>query len=108
MTDDELLGEVATRLGGSAADAARALEAVRGAVLHGLTTDGEAPLPGLGLLRLRVIRERVGRNPRTGEEIRIPPSATVTFQPGRTLKEAVAGAAPPGRPDEPQRPHEQA
>ena len=42
--------------------------------------------------RLRVIRERVGRNPRTGEEIRIPPSATVTFQPGRTLKGHTAAA----------------
>ncbi len=60
MTQDELVAAVAARLGGSAADAARALDAVHAAVLHGLTTDGEAPLPGLGLLRLRVTRERVG------------------------------------------------
>ncbi len=101
MTQDELVAAVAARLGGSPADAARTLDAVRAAVLHGLTTDGEAALPGLGLFRLRVVRERVGRNPRTGEEIRIEASASVSFQPGRALKEAVAGAAPPPPPEEP-------
>lgn len=100
MTDDELVAALAARLGGSAADAARALEAVRAVVLQGLTAEGEVSLPGLGLFRLRVVRERVGRNPRTGEEIRIPASASVTFQPGRALKEAVAGAAPPSPPED--------
>lgn len=100
MTEDELVGAIAARLNGSPAEAARALEAVRAAVLHGLVAEGEAALPGLGTLRLRVQRERVGRNPRTGEEIRIEASATVSFQPARALREAVAGAAPPPPPDD--------
>jgi DNA-binding protein HU-beta len=101
VTGNELVGAVAARLGGTPAEAARALDAVRAVVVQALTQDGEAELPGLGRLRLQVRRERVGRNPRTGEEIRIEASASVSFQPGRALKEAVAGAAPPGPADEP-------
>jgi DNA-binding protein HU-beta len=100
VTQDELVGRVAARLGGTPNDGARALEAVRATILEGLAAEGEVTLPGLGTFRLRVIRERVGRNPRTGEEIRIEASASVSFLPAQALKEAVAGAAPPPAEDE--------
>jgi DNA-binding protein HU-beta len=46
-------------------------------------------LPGLGSFSLSKRKARKGRNPRTGEPIKIPASKSVKFKPGKTLKEAV-------------------
>lgn len=45
--------------------------------------------PGFGTFTKRLRRGRPGRNPKTGEEIPIPPSVTVAFAPGSDLKGAL-------------------
>ncbi|MEM1025309.1 MAG: HU family DNA-binding protein [Myxococcota bacterium] len=42
--------------------------------------------PGFGTFTLRKRKARIGRNPKTLEEIKIPPSKTVTFRPAPNLK----------------------
>ena len=51
---------------------------------------GNATLTGFGTFSVANRKARTGRNPRTGEEIRIPASKTPKFTPGKALKEAVS------------------
>jgi arginine exporter protein ArgO len=51
----------------------------------------QVSLVGFGTFDVRTRGERVGRNPRTGEEIKIPESTVCAFRPGRKLREAVGG-----------------
>ena len=46
-------------------------------------------LPGLGKLQVRTTKARMGRNPMTGEEIRIPSRKKVRFTPLKALKDSV-------------------
>ena len=43
-------------------------------------------VPDFGTFKLVFRKERKGRNPRTGEEMQIPASRTVTFTPSKALK----------------------
>lgn len=45
--------------------------------------------PGFGTFTLRKRKARTGRNPKTGEEIKIAPSKTVTFRPAPNLKSSL-------------------
>jgi DNA-binding protein HU-beta len=52
-----------------------------------LASDGEFVLPGLGVLRVKVRKARTGRNPQTGEKIRIPRKKVVRFGTYKGLNE---------------------
>lgn len=57
--------------------------------------DGETvKLTGFGSLQVRSRAERIGRNPRTGTEHRIPPRHTVVFTPSSHLRIAMDEATP--------------
>lgn len=45
--------------------------------------------PGFGTFTLRKRAARMGRNPRTGEPVKIPPSKTVSFKPAPTFKSSL-------------------
>ena len=51
-------------------------------------------LPGLGKLVLVNRKARMGRNPATGEAIKIPAKKVVKFRVAKAAKEAIGGAAP--------------
>jgi DNA-binding protein HU-beta len=75
----------------SKAAAKRALNTV-GAALFDLLSRGEkVRFPGIGSFAVKERRARTGRNPRTGEEIRIPAKKTVSFSPAKALKERLKG-----------------
>ena len=48
-------------------------------------------IPGLGIFRLRKMKARMGRNPQTGEAIKIPARKKVGFSVAKTFKETVLG-----------------
>jgi len=48
--------------------------------------DGRVALPGFGTFTVRLTAARIGRNPRTGEVIDLPASATVGFKPSEELR----------------------
>lgn len=52
-----------------------------------LSTDGEFTFPGLGVLRVKEQQARDGRNPKTGERIKIPKKKVVRFGAYKNLKE---------------------
>ncbi len=61
-------------------------------VAHKSVKKGEpVKIPGLGILRLRKMKARMGRNPQTGEAIKIPARKKVGFTVSKSFKDAVLG-----------------
>ena len=73
----------------SKAQAERALTAVLDGVKDGLKKDGSVQLIGFGTFQVKERGPRKGRNPKTGEEMKIPASKSVSFKVGKALKDAV-------------------
>lgn len=74
----------------SKAAAERALTTVLDAIKDGLKKDGSVQLIGFGTFQVKERNARTGRNPKTGEQMRIPASKSVGFKVGKALKEAVS------------------
>jgi DNA-binding protein HU-beta len=73
----------------SKAAATRALEATIGAVKTTLKKGGTVSLVGFGTFAVTKRAGRTGRNPRTGEPIKIKPAKVPKFRPGKALKDAL-------------------
>ncbi len=86
MTKTELVESVAQDLTLSNVEAHRALETVLERIATGLIRDQKVQIQGFGTFQAKMRKERMGRNPRTGEPIHIPARETVTFKPGAALK----------------------
>ena len=89
MTKAELVSKIAEKAGLTKADSEKALNAFLSAVEETLISEGKLTLTGFGTFVVEERKERTGRNPRTGEEIKIPACKVVKFRPGKLLKEAV-------------------
>ena len=72
------------------ADAGRALDAFVETVSTSLRNGEEIRLVGFGTFLVAQRKESLGRNPRTGEEIKIPAARLPKFKAGKGLKDAVA------------------
>jgi DNA-binding protein HU-beta len=73
----------------SKAAAERAVNAVIDSITTGLKKDGKVQLVGFGSFTVRKRAARWGRNPQTGERIKIKASKTVGFSPGQALKNTI-------------------
>ena len=58
-------------------------------VVRELKKEGSIRLAGLGVFRKRKLAARIGRNPATGEQIKIPARTRLRFTPAKALKESV-------------------
>jgi DNA-binding protein HU-beta len=90
MNKIELIEVVAERTGLAKSDAARAVEAVLGAITETLQRGDTVALSGFGSFVAKVRAARTGRNPRTGESIAIPASRVPAFKAGKGLKDALS------------------
>ena len=90
MNKSELVDSVATGTGLSKVQSAEAVDAVIGAIQGALKDGDQVSLVGFGTFLVTDRAARVGRNPRTGEEIKIPAAKLPKFRPGKGLKDAVA------------------
>jgi len=68
-----------------------ALNELNTLVVRELKKEGSIRLAGLGIFRKRKLAARVGRNPTTGEQIKIPARTRLRFTPTKALKESVLG-----------------
>lgn len=89
MTKPELINAVAEKTGMKKKDVAGAIEAILDTIMKTLREKEHMSLVGFGTFDVRARAARVGRNPRTGEQIRIPATRVPVFRPGRRLREAV-------------------
>ncbi|MCP4690359.1 MAG: HU family DNA-binding protein [Desulfobacterales bacterium] len=90
MTKAELVEKMADDAGISKVAAAAALSAFVEGVTKALKKkDGKVTLVGFGTFSKVRRKARKGRNPQTGESIKIKATNVVKFKPGKRLKEAV-------------------
>ena len=90
MNKTELINAVADKTELSKKDAEAAVSAVIEAITEALTQEEKVQLVGFGDFEVKSRAERVGRNPKSGDTIKIPASKTPVFKAGKALKDAVA------------------
>ncbi len=89
MNKTELVASVAEAPSLSKKDAENAVSAVIASITKSLTEGEKVQIAGFGTFEVRERSERIGRDPRTSEEIIIPASKTPAFKAGKALKDSV-------------------
>ncbi len=89
MNKSELIEHMAKQADISKAAAARALEALIGGVKSTLKKNKTVTLVGFGSFSVTKRSARTGRNPKTGESIKIKSAKVPKFRPGKGLKDAL-------------------
>ena len=89
MTKTDLVNYIAEEAGLTKADATRALDAMQKGVTAGLKKEGKVALTGFVTFEVKQKAAREGRNPRTGEVVKIPARKAVAVKAGSKLKDAL-------------------
>lgn len=89
MSKQQLVESIAEKAGLTKADAERALKATLDSIEETLKKGDKVTLVGFGTFGTSKREAREGRNPRTGETVKIEARTAVTFKAGSKLKEAV-------------------
>jgi DNA-binding protein HU-beta len=89
MTKEELIAAVAREAKITKVAAAKAIDSITDNISKELKKGGRISLTGFGTFSVAKRKARTGRNPRSGETIKIPATKTAKFKPGSALKQAV-------------------
>jgi len=89
VNKSELVDLVAEKAGMSKKDSEKAIKAVLDSITDGLVKGEKVQLVGFGTFEVRNRKEREGRNPATGEKIKIEALKVPAFKPGKALKDKV-------------------
>ena len=87
MNKGELSKEVANAAGLSQADAGAAVDAVFDTIASTVKNREQVAIAGFGTFSAKTRSARDGRNPATGEKIRIPEKTSAAFKPATALKD---------------------
>ena len=90
LTRADLCEEVHERIGLSRAECSRLVEAIIDGMTGALLRGQHVKISGFGTFTLRDKAERVGRNPKTGQEVPITPRRVLNFKPSEKLRNRVA------------------
>ncbi len=103
MTKRELVIRVANKLGMTQSDVSKIVEGAFDTIAKSLAKGHRWELRDFGVFEVKTRASRIGRNPRTGEQVPVPERRVVTFRPGKFMKEQVAQErpAPPPAPEQP-------
>jgi DNA-binding protein HU-beta len=91
MNKKQLAAAVASSSGLTGANAAKVVDAIIDSIGSALKKEDDVRLFGFGTFSIAKRPDRQGRNPRTGNAIKIAASKAVKFAAGKTLKDAVKG-----------------
>jgi DNA-binding protein HU-beta len=91
MNKEQLVSEIASKTGSTKKEAQDFLDAYISVVTEALADNDNQniQLAGFGSLTVKKRKATTGRNPRTGEEIKIAAKNVVKFSPAKKLKDAV-------------------
>ena len=87
MTKAELVNEVARTTDLTKRHAEIIVNTVFESIVESLKEGEKIELRGFGSFRIRRRGSRIGRNPKTGERVDVPPKRIPYFKPGKALKE---------------------
>ena len=82
----DIINEVVNKTGITKTKAEMAVEAVFASMKKALAHGERIELRGFGVFNVRPRKTGIGRNPRTGAEVNIPPGKAVRFKPGKELQ----------------------
>jgi DNA-binding protein HU-beta len=93
MNKSDLVDALADRTGMTKADASRATDALfstdDGIIVKALKKGTRVQITGFGTFEAKSRKARTGRNPRTGQTIRIAATKTPSFRAGKGLKDGI-------------------
>ena len=89
VTKRELVIEVAEKLGFTQNEVGRIIQSALDTISQSLAAGKRLEIRNFGVFEVKKRDARIGRNPRTGEEVPIPEKKVATFKPGKLLKELV-------------------
>lgn len=88
MNKTELVAAVAEKAEISKKDADSAVNAVIESIIEAVASKDKVQIVGFGTFEARERKEKIGKNPRTGEEIKIAASVVPVFKAGKAFKDA--------------------
>ncbi len=94
LTQTQIIAALAEKTNVSKKEAKEFLVSVADLAHKETKKNGEFTLPGLGKLVKQKRKARIGRNPATGEAIKIPAKTVIKFRIAKAAKDAVLAAAP--------------
>lgn len=100
MTKADIVEKVYQKIGFSKKEASELVELVFASLKDVLTKGDKVKISGFGNFVVREKNERVGRNPQTGEQIKISARRVLTFRPSQVLKAMLNGEDVTGLQDE--------
>ncbi|MBN2307407.1 MAG: integration host factor subunit beta [Candidatus Hydrogenedentes bacterium] len=86
MTKRDLVIHLAERLGYTQGEVANVVQAVLDTITQTLVDGGRIEIRNFGVFELKKRNSRMGRNPRSGEQVPIAQKNVATFKPGKALK----------------------
>ena len=87
MIKADIVNRVARASGVSRVKAAIAVDTMLDTLKEALCDGKRIELRGFGVFQVRDRKRGIGRNPKTGVEVEIPPGKTVRFKPGKALRD---------------------
>ena len=90
MNKTELIAVAAERSGMTKKDTEQVISAAFDVIIAQLQKGEKVQISGFGTFEMKERKERVGRNPHTGEAVQIPASKVPTFKVSSTLKEKIS------------------
>lgn len=89
MNKTQLVDALAAKTGLKKKDAVAAVDAVFGAITEAMVAGDKVQVTGFGTFTVKKREARIGRNPHTKEEIKIPASNHCAFSASKTLKDEI-------------------
>ncbi|WP_374195176.1 HU family DNA-binding protein [Streptomyces sp. ISL-1] len=93
MNKAQLIEAVAAKTGGRA-QATLAVETVLDVIVRTVAAGEAVSVTGFGTLVPKASPARVGRNPQTGDEVKVPASRVIRFRPGTRFRDLVSSRSP--------------
>jgi integration host factor alpha subunit len=93
MTKRELVIRVANKLGLTQSEVAKIIEQTFDTISEALASGERWELRDFGVFEVKTRASRIGRNPRTGDQVPVPERKVVTFRPGKKMKEVVSNTS---------------
>ena len=94
LTRADLSEAVHKQVGLSRAESADLVKAILDAMTDTLVTGETVKLSSIGTFMVRSKTGRIGRNPKTGEEVPITPRRVLVFRPSQVMKNVINGEEP--------------
>jgi len=99
ITRADLSEAVYQEVGLSRSESAELLELVLGEIIEALAQGDTVKLSSFGTFSIRQKGQRIGRNPKTGQEVPIAPRRVMVFKPSNILKAKINGESHEGLKD---------